>query len=359
MFLHIEKPQQPQHVGALGIMERAVPRRRGPVPARRRPRGDRRATPPRPPVPPADHEVPFDQGRPVWVDDEHFDLAYHVRLTALPTPGTEEQLLALFERIQSHLLDRRRPLWELWFVEGLEGGRVATSRRPTTAWSTGSPASTSPPSCSTSRRSVAGSTRRRGCPSRRRRTAAHGRVASSSDRRAGRAGPVGAGLRCGPPPGGRGGASKDVARRGVLQRHPGAPHAVERPDRPAPPVAAVRCRSPTPRPSRTPLPRTPGSRPGLAQRRRARRRRHRLRRFLHAGRAVDDVELRPWCPVTMRASRRAGGGRRRGHRRPRQPGVDDERPAADVASPTRSPARRDRRRHAGAEGSAPLSAPTS
>jgi len=69
--------------------------------------------------------VPFGQGRPVWVDDTDFDISYHVRLTALPAPGNEEQLKALTSRLQSHLLDRTRPLWELWVVEGLEGGRVA------------------------------------------------------------------------------------------------------------------------------------------------------------------------------------------------------------------------------------------
>jgi len=68
--------------------------------------------------------VPFGQGRPVWVDDSNFDIAYHVRLTALPSPGTREQLLTLCSRVQAGLLDRSRPLWELWFVEGLEGGHV-------------------------------------------------------------------------------------------------------------------------------------------------------------------------------------------------------------------------------------------
>jgi WS/DGAT/MGAT family acyltransferase len=69
--------------------------------------------------------VLFDQGRPIWVDDRRFDIAYHVRLTALPSPGSREQLLTLCSRIQAQLLDRTRPLWELWFVEGLEGGNVA------------------------------------------------------------------------------------------------------------------------------------------------------------------------------------------------------------------------------------------
>ena len=69
--------------------------------------------------------VPLDAAEPIWVDDARFDIGYHVRLTALPTPGSRDQLLALFERIQSQLLDRSRPLWELWFVEGLEDGHIA------------------------------------------------------------------------------------------------------------------------------------------------------------------------------------------------------------------------------------------
>ncbi len=69
--------------------------------------------------------VPLDVGHPIWVDDRRFDIGYHVRLTALPSPGTRTQLLALFERVQAQLLDRSRPLWELWFVEGVEGGHVA------------------------------------------------------------------------------------------------------------------------------------------------------------------------------------------------------------------------------------------
>ena len=69
--------------------------------------------------------VPFGQGRPVWVDDDCFDLTYHVRLVALPRPGREEQLHALMARLQALPLDRRRPLWELWLVDGVEGDRVA------------------------------------------------------------------------------------------------------------------------------------------------------------------------------------------------------------------------------------------
>lgn len=69
--------------------------------------------------------VPFGQGRPVWVDDPFLNLDYHVRRTALPSPGSEEQLRNLAARIFSQQLDRSKPLWELWLVEGLEGDRFA------------------------------------------------------------------------------------------------------------------------------------------------------------------------------------------------------------------------------------------
>jgi diacylglycerol O-acyltransferase / wax synthase len=69
--------------------------------------------------------VPFDQGRPVWVDDPHLNLDYHVRQTALPAPGSDEQLRNLASRIFSQQLDRSKPLWELWLVEGLSDDRFA------------------------------------------------------------------------------------------------------------------------------------------------------------------------------------------------------------------------------------------
>jgi len=69
--------------------------------------------------------VPFGQGRPVWVDDPHLNLDYHVRQTALPAPGSEEQLRNLAARIFSQQLDRSKPLWELWLVEGLDDDRFA------------------------------------------------------------------------------------------------------------------------------------------------------------------------------------------------------------------------------------------
>lgn len=64
-------------------------------------------------------------GHPVWVDDERFNLRYHVRHTALPPPGDERQLKRLAGRVLSQEFDRGRPLWEDWFVEGLEGDRFA------------------------------------------------------------------------------------------------------------------------------------------------------------------------------------------------------------------------------------------
>jgi diacylglycerol O-acyltransferase / wax synthase len=69
--------------------------------------------------------VPFEQGRPVWVDDPHFNITYHVRHTALPKPGDDEELKRLASRVFSQALDRARPLWELWLVEGLAGDRFA------------------------------------------------------------------------------------------------------------------------------------------------------------------------------------------------------------------------------------------
>jgi diacylglycerol O-acyltransferase len=70
-------------------------------------------------------EVPLDLGPPVWVDDPAFDIAYHVRRTALPAPGGDEELAALMGRVMSARLDRGRPLWEYWVIEGLAEGRWA------------------------------------------------------------------------------------------------------------------------------------------------------------------------------------------------------------------------------------------
>jgi WS/DGAT/MGAT family acyltransferase len=124
-FLHLERLETPMHVGAVSIFEGApflddsgrfrLAEVRRLVNSRLHliPRFRKRLM-----------FVPFEQGRPVWVDDARFDIGYHVRLTALPHPGSREQLLALTSRVQAQLLDRDRPLWELWFVEGLEGGNI-------------------------------------------------------------------------------------------------------------------------------------------------------------------------------------------------------------------------------------------
>ena len=125
-FLHLERLETPMHVGALTVLEGEpffgpgdrfrLAEVRDLVASRLHliPRFRKRVM-----------NVPLDAGQPIWVDDDRFDIGYHVRLTALPAPGSRSQLLALFERVQAQLLDRTRPLWELWFVEGLEGGNVA------------------------------------------------------------------------------------------------------------------------------------------------------------------------------------------------------------------------------------------
>jgi diacylglycerol O-acyltransferase / wax synthase len=69
--------------------------------------------------------TPLDRGRPVWVDDPNFNLDFHIRHTALPSPGGWEQLCSLTARIFSQQLDRSKPLWEMWLIEGLEDDRFA------------------------------------------------------------------------------------------------------------------------------------------------------------------------------------------------------------------------------------------
>lgn len=125
-FLALERLETPMHVGALAILDGApflqpdgrfrLAEVRQHVASRLHllPRFRKRV-----------REIPFGIGRPVWADDDRFDIGYHVRLTALPRPGSRAQLLALFARVEAQMLDRSRPLWELWFVEGLEDGRVA------------------------------------------------------------------------------------------------------------------------------------------------------------------------------------------------------------------------------------------
>lgn len=70
-------------------------------------------------------DIPLGLGRPVWVDDELFDITYHVRRSALPRPGSMQQLEELVARLMSRPLDRDRPLWEMYLVEGIADGQFA------------------------------------------------------------------------------------------------------------------------------------------------------------------------------------------------------------------------------------------
>jgi diacylglycerol O-acyltransferase / wax synthase len=118
-FLHQEGPATHMHVGAVTLFE-------GPPPPfeqfldriRQRlhlvPRYRQKLTVP-----------PLESGRPLWADDPAFNLEFHVRQTALPRPGSEEQLRLLAARIFSQQLDRSRPLWEMWVIEGVADGRWA------------------------------------------------------------------------------------------------------------------------------------------------------------------------------------------------------------------------------------------
>ena len=115
-FLHLETPSSHMHVAGVMLLDGSPPAHEDLVEAISSrlhlvPRYRQRLA-----------FVPFEQGRPRWVDDPHLNLNYHVRTTALPAPGSENQLKALAGRVFSQQLDRDKPLWELWVVEGLDGG---------------------------------------------------------------------------------------------------------------------------------------------------------------------------------------------------------------------------------------------
>jgi len=118
-FLHIEDAVTHMHIGSVGIFE-------GPPPG---PGEVSVAIAARLPLVPRYRQkvrfVPLTLGRPTWVDDPHFNLDYHVRRTALPSPGGDDELRNLVGRVMSQQLDRARPLWEMWVVEGLDDGRWA------------------------------------------------------------------------------------------------------------------------------------------------------------------------------------------------------------------------------------------
>jgi diacylglycerol O-acyltransferase / wax synthase len=118
-FLHIEDAVTHMHIGSVGIFD-------GPAPP---PGAVREEIAGRLPLVPRYRQkvrfVPLALGRPVWVEDPHFNIDYHVRRTALPAPGGDEELRTLVGRVMSQQLDRSKPLWEMWVVEGLEDERWA------------------------------------------------------------------------------------------------------------------------------------------------------------------------------------------------------------------------------------------
>ena len=118
-FLLLERDGQPMHIGGLMVFE-------GPAPSYEQlceyldsrldqvPRYRQRM-----------RSVPLNLGQPIWVDDENFEMEFHVRHTAVPKPGRSEQVERLASRLLSQRLDLERPLWEIWLVEGLAKGRWA------------------------------------------------------------------------------------------------------------------------------------------------------------------------------------------------------------------------------------------
>ncbi|MFN2463726.1 MAG: wax ester/triacylglycerol synthase family O-acyltransferase [Candidatus Dormibacteria bacterium] len=118
-FLAIEDGKNPMHIGSVAIFE-------GPAPTY----GDvvRMVASKLPLVPRYRQKVrmvPFQLGRPVWVDDPNFQILYHIRHTAVPRPGGEDQLRNVAGRVFAQNLDRAKPLWEMWIVEGLRENRWA------------------------------------------------------------------------------------------------------------------------------------------------------------------------------------------------------------------------------------------
>jgi WS/DGAT/MGAT family acyltransferase len=123
LFLHLESPEMPMHVAGLHLFE---------VPARRRHRyvdDVRRLFAARLHLAPAFTRrlapMPLDLANPVWIEDDTVDLAKHVQRRVLPRPGTPAQVHALVARLHAQPLDRRRPLWQTFVIEGLASGEVA------------------------------------------------------------------------------------------------------------------------------------------------------------------------------------------------------------------------------------------
>jgi diacylglycerol O-acyltransferase / wax synthase len=124
-FLHIESPHEPQHVGSLSYLEGAPLRDASGGIAIDELRSSALRRLHRVPVLRQRLMfVPYGLGRPIWVDDDQFDIGYHIRLTAVPRPGADDQVHELMSQLQSLPLDRQRPLWEMWFVDGLQDDEV-------------------------------------------------------------------------------------------------------------------------------------------------------------------------------------------------------------------------------------------
>lgn len=118
-FLHVEDERAPMHIGAICIFE-------GPPPGRAELRAHVQAKLPLIPRYRQRLKLPvLELGRPTWIDDARFELDFHLRRALLPAPGDELALSRFVGELMSEVLDRRRPLWELWTVEGLAGRRWA------------------------------------------------------------------------------------------------------------------------------------------------------------------------------------------------------------------------------------------
>lgn len=122
-FLHVETPETPMHVGSLHVFE-LPPGAAGHFHERVRAHLAARLH-----MAPVFHRklatMPFDLANPVWIEDEDIDVDHHVRPLLLPPPGSLAQLQSLAGRLHSSLCDRSRPLWEVYVIEGVEGGRAA------------------------------------------------------------------------------------------------------------------------------------------------------------------------------------------------------------------------------------------
>ena len=118
-FLHVEDAVSHMHMGSVGIFEGPAPPQDVVLAAvagklHLVPRYRQRV-----------HFPPLALARPIWVDDSHFHLDYHVRRTALPAPGGDEELRNLVGRVMAQKLDRSKPLWEMWIAEGFGDDRWA------------------------------------------------------------------------------------------------------------------------------------------------------------------------------------------------------------------------------------------